>query len=334
MEVRFVGLGRHTRSVSSELPSSLRKVERYQSGVFSRKQALQAGLSEATVKYRAMSGSWRKLYPGVYAAFTGPPDRNAQLWAAVLSAGPGAVLSHETAAELQQLIDEPAPLIHITVPATRRVAPVPGITIHLSARVADTRSPADVLPQTWIEDTILDLTQAADTVDDVSGWITRAFGRRLTNEWKLRATMGLRKRLRWRNELGELITAAAGGAHSPLEFRYDRDVERAHGLPRSQHQVPFTKPDGSRGFRDRFYERYGVVVELDGNEAHPAEDRWSDRARDNAAAEEGKQSLRYGWKQVRWDACDTAVQVGNVLRQHGWEGTPRPCSPSCVIARP
>jgi predicted transcriptional regulator of viral defense system len=197
--------------VSGELPSSLREVANRQSGVFSRKQALQAGLSEATVKYRAMSGSWRKLHPGVYAMFTGPPGRGAQLWAAVLSAGPGAVLSHETAAELQQLIDKPAPLIHVTVPATRRVAPVPGIAIHLSARIADAQFPADVLPQTWVEDTVLDLTQTAETIDDACGWITRAFGRRLTSEWKLRATMGLRKRLRWRNELDGFITAAAGG---------------------------------------------------------------------------------------------------------------------------
>jgi Transcriptional regulator, AbiEi antitoxin len=320
--------------VSTELPSGLRKVAGYQSGVFSRKQALQAGLSEATVKYRARSGNWQKIHPGVYAVFTGPPDRGAWLWAAVLSAGPGAVLSHETAAELQRLIDKPAPLVHVTVPATRRVAPIPGVTIHLLARVADVRFPDDALPRTWIEDTVLDLTQTAETVDDACGWITRAFGRRLTNELKLRATMGLRKRLRWRNELDDYITAAAGGAHSPLEFRYDRDVERAHGLPRSQHQVPFTKADGGRGFRDRFYEKYGVVVELDGNEAHAAEDRWIDRARDNAAAAEGKQSLRYGWKQVRWEACDTAAEIAKVLRLHGWDGTPRACSPTCVIARP
>jgi hypothetical protein len=320
--------------VSGELPPSLREVARCQCGVISRKQALQAGLSEAMVNYRAKSGIWQKLHPGVYAVFTGTPDRGARLWAAVLWAGPGAVLSHESAAELQRLIDKPARLIHVTVPITRRVAPAPGVAIHLSHRVADARFPVGVLPRTWVEDTVLDLAEAAETIDDVCGWITRAFGRRLTNEWKLRATMGLRKRLRWRNDLDVFITAAAEGAHSPLEFRYDRDVERAHGLPRSRHQVPFTKPNGSRGFRDRYYEKYGVVVELDGNEAHPSEDRWKDRARDNAAAAEGKQSLRYGWKQVRWAACETAVEVGRVLRLHGWDETPSPCSPSCVIARP
>ena len=39
------------------------------------------------------------MHRGVYADFTGAPTREAQLWAALLRAGPGAVLSHWTAAE-------------------------------------------------------------------------------------------------------------------------------------------------------------------------------------------------------------------------------------------
>ena len=50
------------------------------------------------------SGRWRRLHSGVYAAFTGPPDRAPVLWAAVLGAGPRAVLSHQTAAELHGLL--------------------------------------------------------------------------------------------------------------------------------------------------------------------------------------------------------------------------------------
>ena len=130
-----------------------------------------------------------------------------------------------------------------------------------------------------------------------------------------------------------LIAAAAAGDHSVLEFRYHRDVERAHGLPEPARQVPFTGPGGRRGRRDRFYEKYGVVVELDGRLAHPAENQWKDKARDNAAAAKGKQSRRYGWAQVKWEACATAAEVARVLRLHGWDGQPRPCSPGCPVQR-
>jgi hypothetical protein len=81
-----------------------------------------------------------------------------------------------------------------------------------------------------------------------------------------------------------------------LEFRYHRDVERAHDLPESSRQVAFTGSDGRRGRRDCVYEGYQVVVELDGRRAHPVEAQWKDRARDNAAAVDGQQSLRYSWK--------------------------------------
>src|SRR6185312_3411565 len=78
-----------------------------QSGVVSRAQALRAGLTVDMIKFRVRSGRWRQIHPGVYATFTGMPGRSVRLWAAVLSAGPGAVLSYQTAAELQGLADKP-----------------------------------------------------------------------------------------------------------------------------------------------------------------------------------------------------------------------------------
>lgn len=163
--------------------------------------------------------------------------------------------------------------------------------------------------------------------------VTRAFARDLTDAATLCAAMGQRTRLRWRGELHELITAAASGDHSVLEYRYGRDVERTHGLPESVRQAPFEGPDGRRGRRDRLYRDYGVVVELDGRLAHPVEAQWRDKARDNAAAADGMQSLRYGWVHVRRNACETAAQVAQVLRVRGWTGQPRPCSPGCPLTR-
>jgi hypothetical protein len=145
--------------------------------------------------------------------------------------------------------------------------------------------------------------------------------------------MRQRTKLRWRADLRELITAAASGDHSVLEYRYDRDVERAHGLPAPVRQAPFVGPDGRTGRRDRLYQKYGVVVELDGRLGHGPEDQWRDKDRDNAAAVHGHQSLRYGWTHVRWHPCATALQVARVLRAHGWDGWPRPCSPGCPVER-
>jgi hypothetical protein len=316
-----------------ELPNTLRDVARRQNGVVCRTQALKAGLSVGMIKFRVSSGRWQQVHPGVYATFTGASGHLAQLWAALLWAGPGAMLSHETAAELQRLADKPVETIHVTVPGQRRVRPVPGVSIHRSGRAVEAVEQGSNPPRTRVEETMLDLTQVAVNFDDVCGWVTRAFARSLTDQDRLRAAMRQRVKLRWRADLYELIAAAASGDHSVLEYRYERDVERAHGLPEPVRQAPFTGPDGRRGRRDRLYREYGVVVELDGRLAHAVEDQWRDKARDNAAAADRQQTLRYGWEHIRRHPCATALQVATVLRVHGWDGWPRPCSPGCPVER-
>jgi hypothetical protein len=317
--------------MQGELPPALRYQVRRQSAVVSRSQALRAGLSTDMIKFRLRSGRWRPIHRGVYATFTGVPGRAAYLWAAVLSAGPGAVISYRTAAELQGLADKQADPIHVTVPHDRHVITAEGIRLHRSHQALEAVQTRDYLPCTAVEETVLDLTQAARSFDDVCGWVTRAIARELTDETSLQAVMKKRSRLRWRADLHEVLAAAVTGDHSVLEFRYHRDVERSHGLPEPDRQVPFTGKDGRRGRRDRVYREYGVVVELDGRLAHPEENRWKDKARDNAAALDKQQSLRYDWTAVTQRPCATAAEVAGVLRNHGWPGQPRPCSPNCPV---
>ena len=319
--------------MSSEIPASLREISRFQAGVVTRQQALRSGMSRSAVISKIRHGRWRQLHAGVYATFTGTVSREAQLWAAVLYVGKGAQLSHETAAELNGLTERRSSLINVTIPASRRVRQPRGVKIHLSSYIdPDARFPRGILPRTFVEETIVDLVSAANSLDDARGWITAAFGRRLTGEGPLRQTMDTRRKLRWRGELDEMIAAGAGGAHSVLELRYDSDVARAHGLPKAKQQVPFTKPDGSRGFRDRYYDKYGLVVELDGKLAHPEERRGHDRRRDNDAAAGGGATLRYDWDDVTRDGCGTAAQVARSLAMRGWTGRLTPCSPSCSAA--
>jgi hypothetical protein len=308
----------------NEMPAELRRIENSQCGAVSRKQALRAGLTVDKIKFRVRSGRWQQLYPGVYLTFSGKPRRAALIWAAVLHAGRGAVLSHESAAELHGLTDKQADVVHISIPPERRIGSVSGVRIHRAAR-AGIRYPS----RTTVEDTLLDLVDAADSFDDVCSWVTRAFARRLTDPARLRKAIASRSRLRWKADLYELIAAATAGDESVLEFRYTRDVERAHGLPPSRRQVRAAGPGGRRIRRDRVYPECRVIVELDGRMAHPPESKWRDAERDNAATADGGHPLRYGWVHVRHRSCVTAVEVGRALRQHGWAGRLRPCSPGC-----
>ena len=302
--------------------------------MISRQQALQTGMSRNSIHSKVKHHKLHAVYPGVYAIFSGPLSRDAQLWGAVLAAGRGAVLSHETAAEIWELTDELSLVIHVTVPKSRSPRPLDGIVVHRSDRVLGFRFAGDRLPVTSANETVLDLVEQATGFDSVCHWVATGFRKGGASDSTLRHAIDQRARLRWRAELVDLVAEVADGARSPLEIRYDRDVERAHGLPSAARQVRYTKPDGSPGYRDRYYEDYGVIVELDGTFAHSAENRWRDIERDNAAAAtDNSQSLRYGWQKVRGAPCDAALEVAAVLRNHGWTGDPRPCSAGCAIAR-
>jgi hypothetical protein len=317
--------------MSRDIPSEISALAQRQAGAISRQQLLHAGLNPQLIIRRLERGRWQQLFRGVYAVFTGLPPRETWLWAAILSAGEGAVLSHQTAAELHGLLNPPADAIYVTVPSTRRVV-TRGLIIRTSGRVEQARQPNRAPPRTSVEETVLDLVQLAPGFDDACGWITKACAKRLTTEEKLLAALAMRKKMRWRAELDDVLAAAGNGIHSVLEYRYLRDVERAHGLPRSRHQVRVVI-DGKVVYRDVYYEEFQVAVELDGRMAHPDEERWRDSQRDIKAGVQGVQTCRYGWRDVYARACQTALLQARILRRRGWRGTPKPCSPGCPVGR-
>jgi Transcriptional regulator, AbiEi antitoxin len=313
------------------IPQSLRALARDQAGVVTRKQALAAGMSVGAITAKLKFGRWRRVHSGVYATFTGPMTRDAQLWAAVLAAGPGAQLSHETAAEINRLTDRRSPFTHVSIPASRRITAPDGVIIHLSSQLSfGWRFARGIPPHTFAEETIVDLVHAATGLDDVIAYVTGGFAKNRVSQGRLREVAAIRKKLRWRSDLDEIIVAGAGGAHSVIEYRYDRDVEQAHGLPPAAKQVRYTKPDGSRGYRDRCYEQYNLIVELDGKQYHPPQHRGRDQDRDNDAAATAGSTLRYGWVDVTRKSCESAKQVHTALARRGYRGPLKPCSPTCA----
>jgi hypothetical protein len=315
--------------MATGLPRELRELADLQQGVLTRAQVTHAGCTPDVVRTRLAQQRWQRLYPGVYATYTGRVPPTAALWAAVLRAGPMAMVSHWTAAEVAGLTDRPGQLIHLTVPGPRQATAIPGVAVHRSVLTDLKRHPVLTLPQTRIEHTVLDLTDEAGRLDEAYGWITQALGRRLTTQARLRAAMQQRQRLRWRADITEVLSADWAGVHSVLEHRYVRDVERRHGLPRGRRQDRVRR-GGRTEYRDVLYEAYDVAIELDGRAAHPGDSRWRDIYRDNAAAAGGILTLRYGWLDVRQRPCEVAAQVAETLRSRGYSGA-RPCLPGCRI---
>jgi hypothetical protein len=94
-----------------------------QAGVISREQAIRAGLGAAVVDRLVRTRRWRPLHPRVYSVSGYEPGDEARVWAAVLWAGDGAVLSGAGAAWWHGLLPEAPRTLGLTARARRRARP-------------------------------------------------------------------------------------------------------------------------------------------------------------------------------------------------------------------
>jgi len=193
--------------------------------------------------------------------------------------------------------------------------------------------PSAQTPRLRVEDAVLDLcniSPAAGALD----LILRATQRRVTTAERVRRAMGVRRHLRWRSLLMEVLAEVENGVASPLESRYHRDVECRHHLPPAIRNAPEPQAGGGHLYRDVRYRAWHVVIELDGREAHPTVGAFRDMRRDNVAAVAGDVVLRYGWRDVIGDPCGVATQVNAVLKLGGWQGEAQPCGATCAMRAP
>ena len=113
----------------------LYQVAEGQQGLFTARQAIQAGYDERNHPYHIKSGNWIKEYRGIYRLKNFPysPDSQLSLWSLWSCNKKGemqGVYSHETALQIYDLSDISPFKLHITVPVDfRRNSQIPDILI-------------------------------------------------------------------------------------------------------------------------------------------------------------------------------------------------------------
>jgi hypothetical protein len=308
--------------------SELRRLLREQDDVVSWRQLRDAvGVRNHDLERLLRRRDLVRVHPRVYVGHTGPLTWRQRAWAAVLYAEPAALCLGSALPEP----DDRAP-IQVAIEGSRRLGVRPGLCIHrvqdLDAKVRWNLSPPRVRP----EEAALDLVDRAGSELEVVAILSQVIGDRATTAGRLRTALDRRTRLRRRRWVARLLDDLELGVCSVLEHGYLVRVERAHGLPRSRRQQP-RRPDGRSEYRDSEYERFGLVVELDGRLGH---DSWAasgaDAERDLDDAADGRVPVRLRWRQVFGTPCRTADRIGRILRRRGWTGKPRSCGTGCGLA--
>jgi predicted transcriptional regulator of viral defense system len=231
--------------------------------VVGRGQLLKEGRSEEEIDWRLQTGRLHRIHAGVYAVGHRLIPKEGWLMAAVLASGPGAVLSHRSAAALWGLRGYFEGAVHVTVP--RKSTSTRQIRRHFSAVPEDERAVREGIPVTSVHRTIFDLAATAST-DEVVAMIKEAEYQELWDRlslWDLLERYpGKRGSRNLRFALERITEEPPGRKRSKLEERFAPFLRRHHlPLPRFNDWIAL-EPKDCRA--DCHWPELRLIVELDG----------------------------------------------------------------------
>ena len=191
-----------------------------QHGAIDTQQLAALGVTTDAITANVDAGRWRALLPRVYTTSTGLPPRPTRLHAALLYAGPSAILSHRTAAEEWGMLPVEEGPVHVTVPyGCSAVSQPPEVAVHRSRAFAYI-AVASIPPRTSRADTALDLAVAEPSAREA---MRRLVGVATTCGIpliELERQLIERPPYRYRRALASALERMAGGVASVLEDLY------------------------------------------------------------------------------------------------------------------
>jgi hypothetical protein len=281
--------------VEHAIDAELARLAGRQHGVVATRQLSALGLARGGVAARARAGRLHRVHRGVYAVGHTVLTVNGRRMAAVLAAGPGAVLSHASAAALWDIRPTSATRIDISVRSAGGRAKRPGLRIH--------RTPTLQTDEITAHQGIR-VTSPARTLLDLASSLPRRALERALDEAEIRELYD-------RRALEAVALAHAGerGARALAEalaqdgdpVLTDSELEEIMlGLCDEQQLERPTPRAWVAGLRvDFLFAASRLVVETDGYRYHRTRRAFErDRERDAILARAGYRTLRFTHRQL------------------------------------
>lgn len=178
-----------------------------QGGYFTAKQAGNCGYSRALLSHHAKQGRFVRARQGLYRLRDYPSSSREDVLAAWLTASKDvAVVSHESALDLQNLSDIVPSHVHLTVPRqNRNMRSRPGVRVHTTTRSFGQGETVtrEGIRMTSPTRSILDVAQTGASPEQVEMAVIQAIDRGLATKQGLRAGADKRNR-----RVSDLIRAA------------------------------------------------------------------------------------------------------------------------------
>jgi very-short-patch-repair endonuclease len=281
-----------------------------QHGVVARAQLRAMGATDTAIAWRVRLGRLHRVRRAVYAVGHPALTPHGRRLAAVLALGPGARLSHRSAAALWDLRPSAAGWIDVTV-AGSGARRSPGVRTHRVRRLRqDEVTTHHAIPVTTPARTILDIAAGLER-RGLERVLDRAEELRLTDRRELEAIAGAHRGHHGAGALRRALADHVAGTtltRSELEERM-LALCRDHGLgrPRVNHWVA--------GFEvDFLFADHRLVVETDGWAHHRTRRAFErDRERDAALVRAGHRVLRFTHRQIAGDPPAVAATIAAAL---------------------
>jgi Transcriptional regulator, AbiEi antitoxin/Protein of unknown function (DUF559) len=300
------------------LDARINLIARRQGGAFTWAQARECGMGKATIGRRVSTGVWNRPYPGVYVLGGTPPTRPQALWAAVLAAGGGAAVSHESGALVHGARGLPLEPLTLTAPhgAHHRL---PGVTVHQIDDLAPRhRTTIDGLPVVTAARAVVELGSrlSLDRLGDVADDLVQS---RATTWPAIGAVFRdvARPGKPGMPTVASLLDDRCGTgvpAASALERALFTALAAA-GLPAPVRQMALPGRGALRGLVDAAYLDARILLETDGRTYHMRlRDMRRDRERDAQAVAAGWVTLRFMYDQVVGDPAGACADIAAARR--------------------
>lgn len=296
--------------IASASPDEMiRALAERQNGVVARRQLLAAGVTGKVVEKRLDSGHLLPLHRGVYAVGHRRLTREGFWLAAVLTVGPGAVLSHRHAAALHGFGPPSAAKIDVSTAADRRgKSPirVHGRTVLTSEDVTTVRA----IPVTSVARTLVDLA-AQLPQHRLEKLISEAERQRMFDLRELERALARTTGRHGPGHAGLRRAIATVAKHGPTFTRSELEARflallDAHELPRPRINAPV----GGAYEVDALWPEQRVAVELDGWEHHKDRRAFQhDRTKANDLVQAGYHVLRFTYDDVVERPRETAARI-------------------------
>lgn len=239
--------------------------------------------------------------------------------AAVLAAGPGAVLSHRSAAALWGLRPFGHRRPEVTAVPRRRAGP--GVRVHHTRLSEDEVTEQEGIPVTTVSRTLLDLAAVLPR-RQLERALHEAEVRRLGDMVSLDQLLARHPRRRGTAMLRSILVSNRIGENvtrSDLEERFLAFLDGA-GLPRPEFNA-LVEIAGLPIECDCVWRAQRLIVELDGHAFHAPRTAFeADRARDRALQVAGWRVVRVTWRQLHAESGRVAGDLRALLRSSSLPG--------------